>query len=1028
MNTFVTTILFIFLFSFLKVQAQKEANEWFFGEHVWVSFASGQPVLKEKVPLVTSEGCASVCDADGNLKFYTDTRKVWNAQHQQMPNGFGLMGGVSATQGVIIIPHPADKNRYYIFSAADRTNFNTTSGFHYSIVNMSLEGGLGDLEKKNVQLLKDNVSEAVTATLNCDGKGFWVITHSEKGNIFYAFLVTADSISTNPIISDLYDPEEEYFQPFLKISPDTKQIALTSNLLPPNTSKAAALRLYKFDNVSGKVSEKISLMDASTEGCYGLTFSPDNSKLYVGQREISHERYLDSALAQFDVTLSTPAAIRASKVNLFRKLSPAAMQIAPDRKIYIPLGQSLAVIENPDLPGKACNYRPNAFSLLPNYASIGIPNFPDSYFQAGKRNLLCAVPKTVFTFDTVCAGNQVRYSEDSDNEPQGWRWTFEGGQPAEYSGQFPPPIYYENAGNFTTTLVTDNRWGNDTLKRSVLIRALPNADAGPDVVICRDNGSAQIGTKPEPGIEYKWTPVTGLDNSVAAQPIARPNTTTRYYLYAKNAFECEAIDSVLVTVGDITADVSPDTLICYGESIELTASGGSRYHWSPSIGLSSTEGASVIASPLVTTRYSVTVSGGEGAGCNETKEVLVKVWKAPEDIAGDGKTICQGNSVELGFKNNSPEYLYEWIPVTGLSDISIANPIASPETTTKYFVKVKNPDGQCFAEDSILIIVMPAPDLSTNDTAFCEGQTGVLRAQSSDPDVTYTWLPTTGLSNPNIPNPVATALETTSYQVTARNANGCETTKTVILTVSFKELIIAKITSENEEVEPGGSTKVAVAITSQSSNDGILSFKASILYDPAAFLFKEDSDVFLYGANDSWSISSKELAPGLLSIDALGTKFLKEINIQFELNAYLAAQKEDSISMTFTEINGMATGMPGNCQKIVTQSDRLLLSKVCGGDLRYIDVGKFFTSLQDISPNPVSSADARIIYSNGLDGPIYLAVYSSEGKKIKTLYEGFKNAGIHEISFKTDDLATGMYIVRLTTLYEIQNKTMILKK
>src|SRR5687768_1932810 len=82
------------LFSF----SQKEANIWFFGTNAGLDFNSGSPVAITGGMINTHEGCASVCDANGDLLFYSDGITVWNKNHQVMPNGSGLSGDYSSTQ------------------------------------------------------------------------------------------------------------------------------------------------------------------------------------------------------------------------------------------------------------------------------------------------------------------------------------------------------------------------------------------------------------------------------------------------------------------------------------------------------------------------------------------------------------------------------------------------------------------------------------------------------------------------------------------------------------------------------------------------------------------------------------------------------------------------------------------------------------------------------------------------------------------------------------------------------------------
>jgi hypothetical protein len=96
--------------------AQKEGNVWYFGENAGLDFNSGSPVALTDGMLNTDEGCASICDANGSLLFYTDGMTVYNRNHGIMPNGTGLLGHSSSTQSAIIVKKPMSNNLYYIFT------------------------------------------------------------------------------------------------------------------------------------------------------------------------------------------------------------------------------------------------------------------------------------------------------------------------------------------------------------------------------------------------------------------------------------------------------------------------------------------------------------------------------------------------------------------------------------------------------------------------------------------------------------------------------------------------------------------------------------------------------------------------------------------------------------------------------------------------------------------------------------------------------------------------------------------------
>ena len=124
---------------------------------------------------------------------------------------------------------------------------------------------------------------------------------------------------------------------------------------------------------------------------------------------------------------------------------------------------------------------------------------------------------------------------------------------------------------------------------------------------------------------YTWTPAQGLSSTSGSSVIANPSTTTTYMVNGQNAQGCSAHESVTVTVNpnpSVTVSSSYN-YICSGQQVTLSASGALNYTWSPSTGLSSTSGSSVIASPNVTTTYNV--NGVDANGCSSTSSINLVV-------------------------------------------------------------------------------------------------------------------------------------------------------------------------------------------------------------------------------------------------------------------------------------------------------------------------------------------------------------------------------------------------------------------
>ena len=152
---FLIAILFVPLLS----TSQQQAAIWYFGDRAGLDFTTGVPIVLNDGALDTLEGCATISDAMGNLLFYTDGSTIWGSNHIPMPNGAGLLGDSSSSQSAIIVPAPDNVDIYYVFTVTFQAY---PEGANYSVVDMSLNGGLGDVVTKNVALFAP-AAEKLTA-------------------------------------------------------------------------------------------------------------------------------------------------------------------------------------------------------------------------------------------------------------------------------------------------------------------------------------------------------------------------------------------------------------------------------------------------------------------------------------------------------------------------------------------------------------------------------------------------------------------------------------------------------------------------------------------------------------------------------------------------------------------------------------------------------------------------------------------------------------------------------------------------
>ena len=166
-------IILILISTIFCAFAQNEGNIWYFGENAGLDFNSGTPVALTDGMLNTLEGCAVISDNNGDLLFYTDGMTVYNKNHTIMPNGVGLLGNNSSTQSAIIVKKPGSANVYYIFTVDGHTG--AQGGLSYSEVDMTLNGGFGDINATKNILLIPQTSEKVTAIEHQNSSDFWIV-------------------------------------------------------------------------------------------------------------------------------------------------------------------------------------------------------------------------------------------------------------------------------------------------------------------------------------------------------------------------------------------------------------------------------------------------------------------------------------------------------------------------------------------------------------------------------------------------------------------------------------------------------------------------------------------------------------------------------------------------------------------------------------------------------------------------------------------------------------------------------------
>jgi gliding motility-associated-like protein len=329
------------------------------------------------------------------------------------------------------------------------------------------------------------------------------------------------------------------------------------------------------------------------------------------------------------------------------------------------------------------------------------------------------------------------------------------------------------AGTTTYTVIGTSGSGcPDTSQVTVTVNGLPVVNAGNNDTVCL--GSA-IQLQATGAATYSWTPSSTLSCANCQSPNAAPSGNTTYTVVGTDANGCTDIDDVTINVNLLpTVDAGPDQSMCKIGSVQLEASGAATYSWTPATTLSCNNCSNPSASPASQTTY--TVTGTDAGGCSNTDQVTVNIFPDPVINAGPDRTICRGELTQL---NATGGQSYVWSPATDLSCVNCPSPFANPSGNITYTVTGTDINGCAGTDDVSITVLQMEPFIVGPGDTLCQGESAQLFASGGNE---YLWIPATGLSDPNIPNPVATPDVTTTYTLITKQG-GCFSDTTLVTVI-----------------------------------------------------------------------------------------------------------------------------------------------------------------------------------------------------------------------------------------------------
>ncbi len=562
----------------LNVHGQNQARYWHFGINVALDFGSGTPVPISNNTIRTLAGSASMSDQNGNLLFYTNGDTIWNSNNLPMPNGQGLSGDTTSTQSALIVKKPGSTFNYYVFTA---DNIIGTNGLRYSEVDMTLQGGLGDVNSNHDVLIENAVTEKLTAIMHENGLDFWIVCQKAGTNTYHSYLITNGGVSSTPVISSIGPAllnVTETTVGYLKASPDGKKIA---NAMFAND----LILLLDFNNGTGQISNPIT---SPIYGPYGVEFSPDSKLLYVTSLNIS------TFNGVFQYNLSS--CDNFGNVNLLDRVLlgngfiNSALQIGPDQKIYFACQQNtLGTISYPNIPGPGCGMAALNFSVQQGagtgFVKRGLPNFQNTWAY------------NQFYY-TICKDDSIDLIDKKNNIHQ---WALSSNASTVLSND---SIYVVSPDSSAIYIEFDN---GDTTWHHVRVEHPVPFSLGMDTTICPQS-SILLGGYLDFG-SYTWQ-----DSSFGyTQVVSEPGN---YWLEFKTPNCCISSDTINISVySDPEIDLGSDTILCNDETLTLTSTiTNANYLW---------QDGSNSSSLLVTQPGLYWLSLTDSSGCNASDSIEI---------------------------------------------------------------------------------------------------------------------------------------------------------------------------------------------------------------------------------------------------------------------------------------------------------------------------------------------------------------------------------------------------------------------
>lgn len=741
--------IFVLLFCFLFVStsfAQKQGNVWVFGDGAGLNFNGGDPPVPITSNFSRYGSCASICDANGTLLFYTDGYKIWDVYNNVMPHGtstvvLGYYNGGYSSSSSCIVQDPGHDGRYYIFSLSNDLNAmnnqpNDTTGrganLRYTVVDMSLHNGSGDVDTTQKDILIDsNFAYSKLIPIAGNDCNAWLVTRSLRNNQYESYEITASGINSTPVLSNCgLFTSKRYEIGALKMAPSRTKLAAIcyidgtiAYLTGDTLSGVGGIETYDFDPATGKLSNAMIIDSAATNngvgynsstGYIALCFSEDGSKLYASTDSTYTSLVLNDylyAYVQFDLSLGTNAAIAASRTFVGGG-EGADLKRGPDGIIYFPgrwfgyqIGGlygiwwdlNLFTIDSPNYAGAACQFDYQPFGSSPSTSFV---------LALGTDGLATNFPNEIVAFpiDTVhnvintyiCAdASMITVQADTP----GWAYQWDNGTKSSSRILFEP-------GKYTVHYRTPCTYHIDTFVVSPAQLPSVGTNAGSCLYSRQGAAWAVLSTNDTIKYNYTWTDSAGdtLRNSInVATDTLKDLFPGVYTMYVQLPLGCDTVIKFTIdTFPQPTASFSVDSFVCGLVPVNFnnTSIGATAWLWTFGDGDSSTSQSPAHTYGAVNDYQVMLIA--EGANCNDTLTKHVSVRDFQVQLSASNNDVRLNGAVTLQSSSSAPYHVLSWLPAWLFTDQSAVDQTVNVDSVRNYTVIAQGDNG-CIDSATVMV-------------------------------------------------------------------------------------------------------------------------------------------------------------------------------------------------------------------------------------------------------------------------------------------------------------------------------------